>query len=89
MSDVVHSEDRSRFEVHEDGRTAVLTYQRTDDGVAFLHTVVPEELGGRGIGGRLAEAGVAWAVGQGLAVTPVCSFVQGWLTRHPEALAGS
>ena len=88
MSEVVHAPERSRFELSEDGSTAVLTYRLTDDAVVLEHTVVPVELEGRGIGGRLAAEGVAWARGAGLGVVPVCSFVQGWLERHPEALQG-
>ena len=86
MSDVVHVPERSRFELEEGGRVAVLTYERGDDDVALVHTVVPAELEGHGIGSRLAETAVAWVRGQGLEVVPLCTFVQGWLQRHPEAL---
>ena len=84
---VRHVPEKSRFVVEQDGAVAVLTYALEDGTVTFLHTVVPVELEGRGIGGRLAAEGVGWATGQGLGVTPVCSFVKGWLERHPEALA--
>ena len=89
MSDdapVRHVPERSRFEVEQDGAVAVLTYELEDDAVVFLHTVVPVELEGRGVGGRLAAEGVAWATGQGKGVVAVCTFVKGWLERHPEAL---
>ena len=90
MSEVLHAEDRSRFEVREDDEVAVLTYEVDDEGrepsVTLLHTVVPDALGGRGIGSALAEAGVRWAREQGLAVVPECPFVRSWLERHPEAL---
>ena len=85
-SDVVHAPERSRFELTEGGSTAVLTYEEGDDDVALLHTVVPPELEGQGVGSRLAESAVRWAVAEGREVVPVCSFVQGWLERHPEAL---
>ena len=83
---VRHVPEQSRFEVEEGGAVCVLTYELEDDAVAFLHTVVPVELEGRGIGGRLAAEGVAWAAAQGKGVVPVCTFVKGWLERHPEAL---
>jgi uncharacterized protein len=88
VSDVVHVPEESRFEVLEDDRRAVLTYEVADGSVAFLHTVVPSAMEGRGVGSALAEAGVAWAVQEGLQVEPVCTFVAGWLERHPEALPG-
>ncbi|MFP5218654.1 MAG: GNAT family N-acetyltransferase [Actinomycetes bacterium] len=81
-------EERSRFEVREDGEVAVLTYEVEDEGrepaVTFLHTAVPDSLAGRGVGSRLAETGVRWAQEGGLAVVVECSFVRGWLERHPE-----
>ena len=84
---VRHVPERSRFEVEQDGAVAVLTYEREGDTVSFLHTVVPVELEGRGLGGHLAAEGVGWATGQGLGVVAVCTFVRGWLERHPEALS--
>jgi predicted GNAT family acetyltransferase len=86
MSDVVHVPEQSRFELEAGGQVAVLTYEEGDGDVALVHTVVPPELEGQGIGGELAEAAVGWVRGRGLEVVPVCSFVQTWLQRHPEAL---
>jgi predicted GNAT family acetyltransferase len=85
MSDVVHVPARSRFELTVDGAVAVLTYEEGEQDVALVHTVVPGELEGQGIGSRLVEAAVGWAREQQLEVVPVCSFVQDWLARHPEA----
>ena len=85
--DVVHVPESSRFEVRDPSATAVLTYERSDGTVTFLHTVVPVELEGRGVGSQLAEAAVGWARAEGLEVVAVCSFVQAWLERHPDALA--
>jgi predicted GNAT family acetyltransferase len=86
--DVVHVPDRSRFEVQDPAGTAVLTYELSDGTVTFLHTVVPVELEGRGIGSQLAGTAVGWAREEGLEVVPVCSFVKAWLRRHPDP-AGS
>lgn len=83
--DVVHADGRSRFELQHDGHVAVLTYEKGDGDVALVHTVVPPELEGAGVGSRLAEAAVGWAHEQGLRVVPVCPFVQSWLQEHPEA----
>jgi uncharacterized protein len=92
MSDVLHVPDQNRFELRDGDDVAVLTYElggddRDDDTVVFLHTVVPETMKGEGVGGRLAETGVRWAVEQGREVEPVCSFVRGWLEKNPEALS--
>jgi predicted GNAT family acetyltransferase len=85
--DVVHVPDSSRFEVRDPAGTAVLTYELSDGAVTFVHTVVPVELEGRGIGSQLAGTAVGWARQEGLEVVPVCSFVKAWLSRHPDATA--
>ncbi len=83
--DVQHRPELSRFEVDEGGEAAVLVYElEGPDRVAFLHTVVPAAYEGRGIGSALVVAGLDWAQAEGRKVVPVCSFVQGWLSRHPE-----
>lgn len=80
----VHVPELSRFEVAEPEGTAVLTYERGDGEVVLQHTVVPVELEGRGVGSVLTRSALAWAASEQLAVVPQCSFVQGFLERHPD-----
>lgn len=55
------------------------------DGVRYAeHTLVPPEIGGRGIAGRLVEAMVADARESGFKIGPVCSYVVAAFKRHPE-----
>lgn len=62
----------------------VLVYEDGDAARTLLHTVVWEEHSGHGIGGRLASHAFADARERGVGIVPVCTFVQGWLERHPE-----
>jgi predicted GNAT family acetyltransferase len=87
-AEVVHVPEQSRFEVAGEPEPAVLLYDKSDGEVSLLHTVVPVEMEGRGVGSDLVEAAVGWARAEQLEVVPVCSFVQDWLTRHPDALQG-
>ncbi|MBT0667714.1 N-acetyltransferase [Novosphingobium profundi] len=48
------------------------------------HTLVPPEIGGRGIAGRLVEAMVADARENQFRIAPVCSYVVAAFARHPE-----
>ncbi len=80
----VHVPERSRFEVREPQGTAVLTYVRGDREVALEHTVVPEAIERTGVGTSLVRAALGWAASEQLAVVPHCSFVRGWLERHPD-----
>ena len=81
---VKHNPQASRFELELEGRLAVLEYQLADGKILFTHTHVPNELGGRGIGSQLARAGLEHARAQGLRVVPLCSFIAGYIQKHPE-----
>ena len=80
--DVVHRPEQSRFEAEVEGEVAFLSYERTDGSAVMTHTIVPPQLEGRGIAGRLVETAVGWARGEGLEVEPQCSYVRGWLAKH-------
>lgn len=75
----------SRFETVIDGHTAYLSFVRLPDGnLVYDHTIVPPVLGGRGLGGKLAQHALDWAAGQGLRVRADCSFVKTYIERHPQ-----
>ena len=84
MPDVRHNPVEKRFELELDGALAVLEYEI--DGGKFIatHTGVPFALEGRGIASRLARAALEYARTHELKVVPLCSFVAGYLSKHPE-----
>ncbi len=82
--EVTDNAAESRFELRQDARLAELFYHLRGDRLALIHTEVPAELEGRGIGGRLVTAAVDRAVREGLTLVPLCPFARGWLERHPE-----
>jgi predicted GNAT family acetyltransferase len=47
-------------------------------------TIVPPEIGGRGIAAQLVEALVADAREHGFKVNPACSYVAAKFDKHPE-----
>jgi predicted GNAT family acetyltransferase len=81
---VKHNPKARRFEVGKDSHLAVLEYQLAEGKIIFTHTGVPEALGGQGIGSRLAVAGLDYARSQSLTVVPLCSFIAGYIQKHPE-----
>ena len=83
-ADVTDNTDASRFELRADGWLAELLYRIRGDRLVLVHTEVPVELEGRGIGGRLVTAAVDRAAREGLTLVPLCPFARGWLERHPE-----
>ncbi len=83
--DVQHDPNRHRFFLEVSGGTAELGYRRLDERtVDLLHTQVPDEAAGQGIGGKLAKAAFTWARQSGVKVVPTCPFVRKWLERHPD-----
>jgi predicted GNAT family acetyltransferase len=73
-----------RYELDVEGHTAVAYYERADDVVTFIHTEVPQELSGRGIGSRLARGALDAVRAEGLEVVAKCPFVAGYIAKHPE-----
>ncbi|HEV2936724.1 MAG TPA: GNAT family N-acetyltransferase [Streptosporangiaceae bacterium] len=84
-AEVIDNADASRFELRVDGWLAELVYRVRGGRLVLIHTEVPLELEGRGIGGRLVTAAVDRAAREGLTLVPLCPFARGWLERHPEA----
>src|ERR1035437_10714986 len=50
------NEDRHRFELDVEGTIAFVTYRKSPGAITLVHTEVPPELGGRGIGSKLGRA---------------------------------
>lgn len=82
--DVSNNEAASRFESSVDGYTAFLNYKLRGTLLALIHTEVPPELEGRGVGSALARFALEFAKERGLKVLPSCPFVAAYIERHPE-----
>ncbi len=83
-SQVQHEETFHRFAVHLGEATALLAYKEEGDTIYLVHTEVPAEMEGKGIGGQLAKAALNYAREKKLKVVARCPFVVGYLQRHPE-----
>jgi len=75
---------RSRLVVERDGVTARLDYRREPGRIILVHTEVPAEFEGRGVGSALVRAAVELARAEGLTVVPWCPFARHWLRTHPD-----
>jgi len=75
---------RHRFELDADGHVAFSNYNRAGDVITFMHTEVPKELNGRGIGSALVRGMLDIARTQGLKVVAKCPFVAAYVAKHPE-----
>jgi predicted GNAT family acetyltransferase len=79
--------DNHRLVIEEDGAIAELVYHLHNGRLVIVHTGVPDQLGGRGIGGLLVRAAVERAAEEHLTVVPQCPFARSWLERNPDVAA--
>ncbi len=78
------NEDRNRFELDVDGTIAFVAYRKAPGTITLVHTEVPPELGGKGIGSALVKGALDQVRAEGLKVVAECPFVKGWIEKHPD-----
>ena len=82
---VADNQQRSRFELEENGQVAFANYQRAGLHVVIPHVEAPPTLRGSGTASRLMEGIVAQARAEGFKITPTCSYAAIWFHRHKDA----
>lgn len=82
--EVTHNPEKFRFEVVSGGQVSKLEYRLGRERLALIHTEVPEDLQGQGIGSDLVRFALTYARDNELKVLPYCPFVAAYLDRHPE-----
>ena len=73
-----------RFELVVDSHLAAAYYKLEGDVITFIHTEVPPELGGRGVGSKLVQGALDQVRSKGLKVIAECPFVKAWIGKHGE-----
>ena len=77
--------EANRYEILDGDRVlGHADYERRGDTIVFTHTEVDQDSGVSGLGGTLVRAALDDVRSKGLGVVPQCSFVRGWIERHPE-----
>lgn len=85
MTNISHNPITQRFETTIDGHTGFLSYEIIDDNTLnYNHTIIPEELGGRGLGTALVKHALDYAKEHDKKIVPSCSFVASYVKKHPE-----
>jgi len=73
-----------RLEIERQGHVAYLEYTLANKVLQLIHSEVPPELRGQGLGSELAHSALEWAREQGFKVDVICPSVAEYLTKHPE-----
>ena len=84
MADVVNNEAHQRFELTVEGHLAATYYKLSDGVITFVHTDVPPELGGKGVGSQLIKGALDQVRADGLKVIAQCPFVKAYIEKHAE-----
>ena len=84
MTDVVNNRAQHRYELTVDGHLAATYYKVSGDVITFVHTEVPPELGGKGVGSRLVQGALDQVRAEGLKVIAECPFVKAYIGKHAE-----
>jgi predicted GNAT family acetyltransferase len=84
MPDVTHQAARHRYELKTDHGVAVVVYRQQGDARVFVHTEVPPQDEGQGLGAKVVRAALEDTRKQGFKIVPSCSFVVAFVRRHPE-----
>jgi uncharacterized protein len=84
MTEIVNNKTRHRYELAVDGHIAATYYAIADGVITFIHTEVPPELGGRGIGSKLIKGALDHVRADGLKVIAQCPFVKAYIDKHAD-----
>lgn len=81
---VIDNPAAKRFELAIGDTVAVAYYKIEGDRFVLLHTEVPQEFSGQGIGTKLAEGVFEQLHAAGRRVIAKCPFMARFASRHPE-----
>lgn len=92
---VIHRPDEQRYVLIDGGEDGagdtVIGMEGYVDVVAegrtqrvMHHTEVSPDYGGQGLASRLVREAIDDTVAGGGVIVPVCSYVQGWVEKHPD-----
>ena len=81
---VTDNQDKSRFEMKEQGLIAFANYRREGDRLVLLHVESPPELRGAGVAGRLMVGILDHARARHQKVIAVCPYAADFIRKHPQ-----
>ncbi len=81
---IIHNEPECKYEYHIDGHIAYITYDDKDGNMHLTHTIVPEELAGKGLAKILLEDVLEQIKKAGKKAVAECSYVIKYQEKNPE-----
>ena len=81
---LIDNEELNQYEYHIDSYIPHIEYKKRKNEIALIHTSMPEDLRGQGIGTQLIKDTLDDISRQGLKVIPICGAVAHFMKKHPE-----
>jgi len=81
---LIHNEAECKYEYHIDGHIAYITYDDQDGNMHLTHTIVPEELAGKGLAKTLLEDVLGQIEKDGKKAVAQCSYIVKYQEKNPE-----
>ncbi|RFS13672.1 GNAT family N-acetyltransferase [Emticicia sp. C21] len=81
---VTHQPEDNLFLINIGENMAYQEYIQTKTDLVIIHTEVPRELEGKGIGSLLAKNALVYAEENGLKLMPLCPFMAAYVRKHYE-----
>lgn len=81
---LIDNEKSNRYEFDIENSTAFIQYKKTKTSIYLIHTKVPEELRGQGVGSAIVLATLRDIKDKKMTLIPSCPFVALYIKRHPE-----
>jgi uncharacterized protein len=82
ISAIVNNPSQHRYQLTVDGHTAATYYEIAGGIVTFVHTEVPPEFGGKGIGSKLIKGALDQLRTDSLKVVAHCEFVKAFIGKN-------
>jgi predicted GNAT family acetyltransferase len=82
MTEIINNKADHRYELVVEGHLAATYYSLADGVITFIHTEVPPELGGKGIGSKLIRGALDQVRAEGLKVVAQCPFVKAFIDKN-------
>lgn len=82
--ELVKDENTGRFEMRVGEYLPFIEYTEKGEDLVLLHTEVPPELEGKGVGTAIIEKTLQYILKNNYNLVPLCPFVIAYINRHPE-----
>jgi predicted GNAT family acetyltransferase len=83
--ELIDNTDQNQYEFHIGKYIPKIEYiKKGNNEILLTHTEIPINLEGQGIGSALVKAVLSDIEEQGLDLVPLCPFVVGYISKHPE-----